>query len=118
MPPTTSKNIDYMIEKLDDVAAGVSLLASKFDALREQYQVEHVKVVGEATRAHGRIDKLEKDLDDLAKDVLEIAKLQPWVKGIAAITVLVLIPTLLSFLGAMVWFLWSLITHQLNLFSP
>lgn len=102
---------DYIREKLDDIAKNQERLTAAFSEFQQTYFERHQTVVGTATRAHERIDRIEIDLQKLTADVRSLEKIAPWVKGIAFIVTGMAIPIILAAAG----FVWAVITHQVKL---
>lgn len=110
--PNTTANITFIAEKLELIASLQLELSHKFDALQDEYRKEHQRVVGSVERAHVRLDVVEKEMDEMHKEMREIARLMPWVKAMAFLTMGLSVPVILAAIG----FIWALLTHQINPF--
>jgi thiamine pyrophosphate-dependent acetolactate synthase large subunit-like protein len=111
MPPRTA-SIDFIAEKLELIATLQQELARKFDQFQDEYRKEHQRVVGAVERAHSRLDIVEREACEMQKEVREIARLMPWVKAMAFLTMGLSIPVILAAVG----FIWAILTHQISLF--
>ncbi len=99
--------IKATLQNLPEIKAALEALGRSIAALREEYLVEHSKLVASTQRAHERIDALSKELEVVERSLAEVMKLLPLMRAISYLVAGISVPLTLAL---MLW-LWQMITH-------
>jgi len=111
-PPVNSLAIDLaeikgQLGQLAEIKTALLSIQNSVSGFREEYIREHAILEASTNKAHNRIDEVYKEIDSIKCSLDEIKKLVPIIRLIGWAVGGMLLPLL----GAVVVWVWSLITH-------